>query len=259
MDKTILVPYDFSIASEYGVKYAIDFATSRPGMNLRFCLISDKEDPVRFKKGKKQITDQLSKAFRGTLSWTQLIPGSVNGLLEKCKEDKVDMVIMGTSGSTQEDANTKTAEMVLKAEFPVLVVPAETVEDFKLSRIALVLGHNEIDDPNLIHTLLEVSRRFNASVTVLTIAGESENFGYTEEEERNEQLLEYYLESFYSHHVYIKNKDVVEGIFEYIETHNIDMVAILPNNHVKKGTPSEGRLTQILAQQSKTPLLAIEH
>jgi hypothetical protein len=37
------------------------------------------------------------------------------------------------------------------------------------------------------------------------------------------------------------------------------MVAVFPNNHVKKGTPSEGRLTRILAQQSTTPLLAIEH
>ena len=259
MNKTILVPYDFSEASEYGVTYAIDFASSRPGVDLRFCLISDTEDPERFAKGKKKISDQLSRAFRGKLTWTHLIPGSVKGLLEKCVEDEVDMVIMGTAGSTEEGANTKTAEMVLNAEFPVLVVPAGTVEDFKLSRIALVLGHNEIDDPDFLHTLLQISRRFNASVTVLTIAGESKNFGYTEEEERNEHLLEYYLESFYSHHVYIKHKDVVEGIFDYIEAHDIDMVAIFPNNHVKKVTPSEGRLTRILAQQSKTPLLAIEH
>ena len=259
MNKTILVPYDFSEASEYGVQYAIDFASSRPGLDLRFCLIGAREDAEQFAAGKKKIEKQITKKFRGTLSWTALIPGSVNGLLEKCREDKVYMVIMGTAGSAQENANTKTAEMVLKAEFPVLVVPANTIDEFKLSKIALVLGHNEIDDPNLLHTLLEVSRRFNASVTVLTIAGESENFGYTEEEERNEHLLEYYLESFYSHHVYIKNKDVVEGIFDYIDTHDIDMIAILPNNHVKKGTPSEGRLTRILAQQSKTPLLAIEH
>lgn len=259
MNKTILVPYDFSKAAEYGVQYAIDYAGSRPGVNLRFCLISDKEDPGRFEKAKNQISSKISRIFQGDLSWTTLIPGSVDGLLEKCISEKVDMVIMGTAGSTKEDAITKTAEMVLKAKFPVLVVPRDTEEEFKLSRIAMVLGSNEIDDPNLLHTLLEVSRRFNASVTVLTIASSSDNFGYTEPEERNEHLLEYYLESFYSHHVYIKNEDVVEGIFDYVEDHDIDMLVILPNNHVKKGTPSEGRLTRFLAQQSKTPLLTIEH
>jgi len=77
MNKTILVPYDFSKASEYGVKYAIDFASARPGVDLRFCLIADTEDPERFAKGKKKIHDQVTRAFQGKLSWTQLIPGSV--------------------------------------------------------------------------------------------------------------------------------------------------------------------------------------
>lgn len=259
MNKTILVPYDFSKASEHGVHYAIDYAGSRPGLDLRFCLIADKENPELFEKARNQITSGITRVFRGEISWTTLTPGSVDGLVEKCNEEKVDMVIMGTAGSSKANADTKTAEMVLKATFPVLVVPPGTEADFKLSRIALVLGSNEIDDPNLLHTLLEVSRRFNASVTVLTIASESQQFGYTEPEERNEHLLEYFLESFYSHHVYIKNEDVVEGIFDYVKAHEIDMVAILPNNHVKKGTPSEGRLTRILAQQSTTPLLTIEH
>lgn len=259
MNKKILVPYDFSIASENGVQYAIDFAGARPGVDLLICLIADEEDPERFEKGRKFILSRITKIFRGEVSWTYLIPGSVKGLLEKCDEEKVDMVIIGTSGARGEATTTKTSELVLGAKFPVLVVPPGKREDFSLRRIALVLGPNEIDDPNLLHTLLQIARRFNATVTVLTIAGEGQNLGYTEEEERNEHLLEYYLESFYSHHVYIKNEDVVEGIFDYIEAHDIDMVAILPNKHVKKGTPSEGRLTRILAQQATTPLLTIEH
>lgn len=258
MNKKILVPFDFSEASEYGVRYAIDYAGSRPGADLRFCLISDKADPEKFEAARTRISAGITKAFQGELSWTSLTPGSVDGLLEKCIEDKVDMVIMGTAGSSDEDDNTKTAEMVLKAKFPVLVVPSQKIDEFKLSQIALVLGSNEIDDPNLLHRLLQIARRFNASVTVLTIAAESEHFGYTEPEERNEHLLEYYLESFYSHHVYIKSGDVVKGIFDYVDAHDIDVVAIFPNNHVKKGIPSEGRLTRILAQQSSTPLLTIE-
>ncbi|MDM9632540.1 universal stress protein [Robiginitalea aurantiaca] len=259
MNKRILVPYDFSKASEHGVRYAIDYAGSLPGVDLQFCLIADQEDPERFEEARTRISSGISRIFQGELSWTTLIPGSVDGLLEKCTEEKADMVIMGTEGSSKADANTKTAELVLKAMFPVLVVPSGTEEEFKLGRIALVLGSNEIDDPNLLHTLLQIARRFNASVTVLTIASESDHFGYTEPEERNEHLLEYYLESFYSHHVYIKNEDVVAGIFDYVDAHDIDLVTILPNKHVKKGTPSEGRLTRILAQQSSTPLLTIEH
>lgn len=257
--KTILVPYDFSKASEQGLHYAINFAGNRPGIHLRICFIADKESEENFDSSFETIKKGLSKAFRAKLSWTSLVPGSVPGLLQISKDEKADIVIMGTSGSGDPEATTKTSEMVLSSECPVLVVPDGTLEEFKLSKIALILGQNEIDDPNNLFALLQVARFFNASVTVLTIENKPGTYGYSEEEERNERLLEYYLESFYSHHTYIPSEDMVEGIFSYVDTHDIDMIVIFPRRHVRKGSPSEGKLTRILALQSKTPLLAIEH
>ncbi|MEJ2585537.1 MAG: universal stress protein [Robiginitalea sp.] len=256
---TILVPYDFSKAAQAGFRYAMDFAGQRPGIHLRVCFIKDEGPPDSLKTAFEELTSGVSRTFRAKISWTSLIPGSVAGLLEKCREEPTDMIIMGTSGSGDPEVTTKTSELVLSAQCPVLVVPMGATEEFRLSRIALVLGPNEIDDPSLLTTLLDVSRSYGAQVTVLTIENEPGTYGYSPEEERNEHLLEYYLESFYSHHAYIKNKNVVEGIFDYVNKHEIDMVAILPRKHSKKGTPSEGRLTRILTLQSKTPLLAIEH
>ena len=256
---TILVPYDFSKAAQAGFRYAMDFAGHRPRIHLRVCFIMDEGSSDSLKTAFEELTKGLSKAFRAKISWTSLIPGSVAGLLEKSREEPTDMIIMGTSGSGDPGTPTKTSELVLSAPCPVLVVPKGTPEEFSLSRIALVLGPNEIDDPSLLATLLDVSRNYGAQVTVLTIENEPGTYGYSPEEERNEHLLEYYLESFYSHHAYIKNKNVVEGIFDYVDKHEIDMVAILPRKHSKEGTPSEGRLTRILTLQTKTPLLAIEH
>ncbi len=257
--KTILIPYDFSKPSEQGLSYAINFAGKRPGTHLRICFIADQESEEKFKTTFESIKEGLSKAFRAKLSWTTLVPGSVKGLVQMSKDEQADMVIMGTSGSGDPEATTKTSEMVLSSECPVLVVPDGAVEEFNLSKIALILGQNEIDDPNNLFALLQVARSFDASVTVLTIENKPGTYGYSEEEERNEHLLEYYLESFYSHHTYIPSEDMVEGIFNYVDTHDIDMIVIFPRRHVKKGAPSEGKLTRILAQQSKTPLLAIEH
>ena len=256
---SILVPYDFSDAAKAGFRYAVNFAGHRPGIHLRVCFIMDEGSGDALQTAFEELTKGLSKAFRAKISWTSLIPGSVEGLAEKSKAETTDMIIMGTSGSGDPHVTTKTSEMVLSAECPVLVVPMGTPEEFSLSKIALVLGPNEIDDPSLLTTLLDVSRSCGARVTVLTIENEPGTYGYSPEEERNEHLLEYYLESFYSHHAYIKNDDVVQGIFDYVDKHEIDMVAILPRKHAKEGTPSEGRLTRILTLQSKTPLLAIEH
>ena len=52
---------------------------------------------------------------------------------------------------------------------------------------------------------------------------------------------------------------MVEGIFDYAQEKEMDLIAILPLNHVRNGKPSEGRLTRILTLQSRIPLLAIEH
>ncbi|MFZ9031163.1 MAG: universal stress protein [Robiginitalea sp.] len=255
----ILVPYDFSEAAKAGFRYAVNFAGHRPGIHLRVCFIMDEGSADALSSAFEELTKGLSKAFRAKISWTSLIPGSVRGLIEKSKAETTDMIIMGTSGSGDPQVTTKTSEMVLSAECPVLVVPMGAQEEFTLSKIALVLGPNEIDDPALLTTLLDVSRSCGARVTVLTIENEPGTYGYSPEEERNEHLLEYYLESFYSHHAYIRNDDVVQGIFDYVDKHEIDMVAILPRKHAREGTPSEGRLTRILTLQSKTPLLAIEH
>lgn len=257
--KSILVPFDFSKASERGLEYAIDFSGHRPDINLRICFISEDRDASAFQAAFDQIASGISKAFRATLSWTALSHPSVSELLEKSREEKADIIIMGTSGSGDAQTTTKTSETVLSSDCPVLVVPEGTQEEFKLSKIALVLGPREIQDPKLLGTLLDVARSFNAKVTVLTIENQEGTYGYSKEEERNEDLLEYYLESFYSHHAYIKNKDVVKGIFDYVEEHDTDMIAILPRNHASKGKASEGRLTRILTLQSRTPLLAIEH
>jgi nucleotide-binding universal stress UspA family protein len=255
---TYWVPFDFSEASRRGLEYAMDFAGPRKGVHLRICFISEKETDSALQEAFDTLKSPLGKGFRAQLSWTRISPPTVEGLLEASREGQPDLVIIGTSGSDDPEGTTKTSKLVLAAPYPVLVVPSHAEREFRLKKIALVLGPREIDDPNDLATLLAVARTYNAQVTVLTIENRPVTYGYSEEEERNERLLEYYLESFYSHHAYIRNEDVVQGIFEYVDQHEIDMIAIFPRNHSRTENTSEGRLTRILALQSSTPLLAIE-
>lgn len=256
---SILIPYDFSEAAKKGFRYAVDFAGNRPEMHLRLCFIAEKATEEYLSEAFENLSGELGKTFRAKISWTSLIPGSVEGLLEKSREEDPDMILMGTSGSRDPEVPTKTAEIVMKAKCPVLVVPLEAPDEFSLSKIALMLGPNEIDDPSLLGNLLEICRKYKSRVTVLTIQHQPGPMGYSEEEERNEHLLKYYLESFYSHHDYIRHEDVVEAVFAYVAQHEIEMIAVLPRRHSRKGTESEGRLTRLLTLQSKTPLLALEH
>ena len=254
----ILIPFDFSGPARRALQYAIDFAGNRPEKRIKICFMQPVEDKQALEAEFARIQSRLPKSFRARLSWTSLTPPSVEGLLACSKQQPTDLILMGTSGSDDPEGSTHTSQTVLASHCPVLVIPPGAPEDFQIRKIALVLGRNEIEDPKVLGTLLDVARTFNARVQVLTIESKPGMYGYSEEEERNEELLEYYLEDFYSHHVFIENPDVVEGIFDYAEEKEIDLLAILPRNHSRAGTPSEGRLTRILTLRSHTPLLAIE-
>lgn len=255
----ILVPFDFSPPSEQALAYALDFVGSRPGKKITLCFMQEKEDLKALEKQFADIRAGLSKAFRSELDWVHFSPPSVPGLIDKSRELHTDLILMGTSGSQDPEGTTHTSQTVLSTDCPVLVIPQGVPEEFRLKKIALVLGSNEIDDPKDLGTLLNFARTFNAQVHVLTIQTTPGVYGYSREEEKNERLLEYYLEDFYAQHTFIESDDMVEGIFDYAQEKEMDLIAILPLNHVRNGKPSEGRLTRILTLQSRIPLLAIEH
>ena len=215
--RKILVPNDFSNTSKRALQYAEFFAGSRPDKEIVICYMPESAGGHAAQEAFDTYRAGLTKAFRAKLSWVQFSPPSVKGLLAKSREEKSDLILMGTSGSEDPEGTTHTAETVLSTDQPVLVIPDKIQEEFRLKTIALVLGPSEIDDPKVLGTLLDVARTFNAKVHVLTIENKPGTYGYSEGEERNERMLEYYLDGFYSHHVYIENEDVVRGIFDYVD------------------------------------------
>jgi len=261
MDKisTILVPFDFSKSAKRALEYAVAFVGRDDDVRIVLAHISGhgnfKLHPGNFTK----LEEKYSRVLKNKLEW-MIQGGSVTqALLDIQKTKKIDLVIMGTLG-TNKDSNaeqTNTSKLALEADCPVLVVP-NGHRDFQLKRIALVLGKEEIDDTEDLGALLEVARRFNAKVHVVTIKNRPESYGYSEEEEKNEKAIEYYLENFYSERVFIKNEDVVDGILTYASKCDLDLIAILPRNHTKHSEPSEGQLTHLLTLHSNVPVLAID-
>lgn len=256
--KTILVPFDFSKPAKNALDYAVNFVGSSKDMHIKLVYVDKDEDASFLEADFKKIRQTYGKNLKSPMTWVLGRDTLTNAILKAREMYKADLIIMGTAGATEvTETGSHTSELVLEADCPVLVIP-HTEGEFRIAHIALVLGRDEIDDAQVLATLLNVARRFNARVHVLTIENEPGSYGYSEIDEKNERLLEYYLESFYADHTFIENPDVVEGITEFAAEKEIDMIAILPRNHAKKGDPSKGRLTQILTLKSKTPILAID-
>jgi nucleotide-binding universal stress UspA family protein len=259
MDKlaTVLVPFDFSGASKKALDYAVNFIGKNKGMKVVLAYVSENQNTAIPEKDLDKTVKKYD--LNGRMEWVSASGTLIAALINIQKKRQIDLVIMGTSGVTDEkvQSETHTSTLVLEADCPVLVVPYND-KKFKIKHIALVLGKEKIDDTETLNTLLDVARKFNAKVHVVTIENKPESYGYSNIDVENENALAYYLENFYEDHTFIKNPDVVEGIFSYVSKKDIDMITILPRNHAKKSEPSEGQLTQVLTQRSQVPVLAID-
>lgn len=258
---TILVPFDFSESAERALKYAVAFVGREDNIQIILAHISGRDTIQSLPKNFKNIREKYITLLKNNLEWTTDGGTLTQSMLNIQKTKGIDLIIMGTSGTDKKGdvSPTHTSNLVLEAECPVLVVPCGTGDqEFQIKRIALVLGTEEIDDTEALGTLLEFARRFNAKVYVLTIKNRPGNYGYTDEEEKNQNAMEYYLEDFYEERVFIENQDVVQGILSYVSKYELDLIAVLPRNHTKNSEPSEGQLTAVLTMHSKVPVLAID-
>ena len=255
-----MVPFDFSEISKKALDYTVSFIGLDRDIRILLAHITNGKGTPIDDGQFEDVKESLAPSFRGTLEWVAKKGTLTESIIDIQKTEAIDLVIMGTSGigDKTDEAVTNTAKLVVEADnCPVLVIPRDT-EEFKIDKIALVLGKEKIEDRSVLETLLRIARRFNAKVVVLTIQNEEGVYGYSENDESNENLLEYYLEGFYSHHAFIENQDIIKGIADYTEKNTVDMVVILPRNHSPGSEPSEGRLTKELTMHSRVPILAID-
>lgn len=256
--KTLLVPFDFSGPARIALNYAVNYAGQSSEMHIKLLYSEEGVDASFLENNFKAIRKEYSKNLKASFSWAVSRKKLTEAILTARETYHADLIIMGTSGANNNpDAASRTSELVMEANCPVLVIP-EPAREFRIKKIALVLGRDEIDDRTDLATLLDVARRFNARVHVLTIENEPGDYGYSATEDKNESLLEHYLESFYADHTYHENAQVAEAISRFTVEKEIDMIAILPGNHRQQGEKTAGQLTNYLTLTSKTPVLAID-
>lgn len=258
--KTILVPYDFSPISKQALDYTFDFIGIDKDIKILLAHITQEDNTTSIEAAFENVKENCKSTFRGAMEWVIRKGSLTDTLLEIQKEETIDLIVMGTSGEDDNPGSVvnNTVDLALEIDdCPVLAIPNHEME-FSIKKIALVLGKEKIEDRSVLETLLRISRRFNAKVVVLTIQNEEGIYGYSETDESNENLLEYYLEDFYSHHAFIENPDIIEGVGNYVAQNDIDMIAVLPRNHAEGDARSEGLLTKELTMNSKVPVLAID-
>ncbi len=140
--KKILAPTDFSELSKLGISYALDVARDTSAEVIVYHVIdfsgewADKRGevlahPDLLQHCRNKLDGFLADNFAECINLVEVRPiveigTAVQSVIEKAKEEGVDMIVMSTHGRTGLDhiiLGSVTEKVVARAPCPVLVVP----------------------------------------------------------------------------------------------------------------------------------------
>jgi nucleotide-binding universal stress UspA family protein len=257
----VLIPTDFSPCAQNAFRYAQHLAADDDSFALVVVHVPrrppNEAERAAIRQRFADMKASLPPRLQATSQFLVQEGELVSTLLSAQRAQQADLIVMGTYGSEEEEvqADSRTAHLVLEADCPVLVVPDEA-QGFRLKQIAVALDQHDVDDESSLGVVHDVARWFGAKIHLLTIR--SKTGATSAQDQKAEQLLEYYLETLDYRHAFPENTDIEQGITDYVREHDIDLLAMLPRNHAQKTKPSEGRLTKLLTLRTQIPLLAID-
>jgi nucleotide-binding universal stress UspA family protein len=270
--KSIIVPVNFSACAANAARYAADLAAilhadlhlihviqvpvTSAEMNMTQYLYEELVDSAN--QSLKQLQVDLRKHTQGKINIeTILDSGSLTTKIkDRCNEIKPYAIVLGATGPSLEKflAGSPIASLLHNLDYPVLVVP-ENVPFRHYHHILLACDLSDIGHglPQSMPLLKDLRDHFGCRFDVLTVetpkilAREHAVFSTNDWQEPFRHI--------YPDIHFIKTPKVEEGILEYLNHHEADLVMVFPKKHgLFEFHVSQSRK---LAKHSPIPVLSL--
>lgn len=272
--KLILVPTDFSPLADNALKYGMDLASAM-GSSLMIVHvyqipISYSEVPlitVSLEEIKKASEDRLSELKHNieTITGGRLVVYTESRLGDVADEvDKIAKtlqpftIVMGSRGVTGAGKfflGSNSLSIISKTSTPVIVVPpGGKFSPYK--KIGLTTDFKHVVDKTPVVPIRALVNFFNAELHVLHVDYKQMNF--TTETPEETLRLDMLLAGMNPTYDFIENKDVNEGINDFAEKNNIDLVVSLPQKHSFLESLFAKSLTRELLHHTHIPVMCIK-
>jgi nucleotide-binding universal stress UspA family protein len=268
--KTILVATDFSDAARNASKYAVELAKKVKAKIIFFHAyhipVTVSETPIMIDYPELEETNlELLKHERLMLDpendlkieYISIAGFAVDEILDLEKKDKPDLIVMGMSGAgkfSEVILGSVSTALIGKTSTPVLVVP-ENAQFKSIERIALACDYDIDPTSGVLEPLKKLAAVFNSSILIINLLKENEKVN-TDKAIKG-MMLENQLQEIEHTYHFPADDDFVHGLNDFADTHNIDILAIIPHKHnflAKIFTESH---TKKLAFHSHVPLFTI--
>lgn len=269
--KTILLATDFSPAALNATNYASDMALA---INAELLLLHVFQIPVGYfevpvpvtgedmrhdiEKEIMQLKKDLTRKTGSKLYIeTEVRMGDFFMELETvCERVKPYAVVMGSQGTTAAERFFMGGHTVFAMKhlmWPLITVPAGIVFS-SVKKIGLACDFDKVVDKINVDEIKTLVSDFKAELYVIN-TGKQEEFD--PEIVFESGLLQEKLAPVKPHYNFITNADTDEGIMDFVDNNNIDLLVVLPKRHSLLDKLIQRSHTKRLVMHSHVPVMAI--
>lgn len=274
--KTILIPTDFSAASENALAYALtlakEFNSEITLLHAYHTIPAQPEIPSRdHEEELKQLRTASEQKLEAVCSdirkLSQLECNSIlvegyakNEIVSHACEGDSDLLVMATESINPIDKivfGTITGKVLKKVKCPILIVPQEASFQHP-KKIAFALDYHESDLKDL-RFMIELAQKFKTELHVLRVAatGADKDFEDKLMKDFKERIDQEIADCDITWHL-VSGENVAKALGEFAASNSIDLLATAKSklNFLKK--VFSGSITQKLFYKTHIPLLIFQ-
>jgi nucleotide-binding universal stress UspA family protein len=272
--KTIIIPTDFSPTATNAMHYAVDMAKSIGASVLLLHVyqvpVSYTDTPIvlisveELKKEAEQKLEKLEKEVEHMTSgsvkiYTEARLGNIADEIENlCEKVKPFAVVMGSKGSSGIEKilfGSTTLTAIKHLTWPVICVPPGKTFGNGIKKIGFACDFKNIVENTPADAIKSFVKEFNAELHILNV--DYHNKQFRPETPEQSALLHTMLEETNPVYDFIEHKDIEDGLNEFAEKNNIDLLITIPKKHKLLDGLFKPSSTKQLVVQSHIPVMCI--
>lgn len=272
--KTIIVPTDFSPIATNAMNFAADMAVN---INADLFLLNVYQVPVTMTETPVILisADELRQQSEAKLedlktSLTHITSGKINIHTESkmgnvsdeiedlCENQNPFAVIMGTKGASGIERvlfGSSTLRAIRHLKCPVIVVPPGKEFGAGVRKIGFACDFEKVVEKTPVQFIKNMVNEFNAELHVLHVDHDGKHFKPETPEES--LMLHALLEDLNPSYHFIDAESVEDGINEFAEKNNIDLLITIPKKHGLIDTLFGHSSTKELVTHSHVPVMCV--
>ena len=272
--KTIIIPTDFSPIATNALHYGIDMAKA---VNASLLLLHVYQVPVSYSDVPIMLVsvDELKKSAEAKLAtlkaevehitsgvvkvYTEARLGNVSDELETlCNKIKPLAVVMGSKGSTGLERvlfGSNTLSAIKHLTWPVISIPPGKIFGNGIKKVGFACDFRDIVNTTPASAIKEFVKAFNAELHVLNVDYHDQHF--KPETPEQSALLHTLLEEVKPVYHFIEHKDIEDGVNEFAEKNNLDLIIAIPKRHKLLDGIFKSSSTKQLLFQSHVPVMCV--